>query len=324
MKKSFLTAGIVLGLINTPIVSFATTVTSVEDAQKIEAQYQDETGALLPDDFVSDDERFETDAERLAKTSSDATTGSSTEEIVPETNVYGGYSTYQEYLEATKVDSLTEEQANEGYSINEYGQLENTNEGESYSEVVWGGVNPDDNTGYVTINVTCDTEFHEEAYVYLLNMNTYILYGCNFYEVNDYRTQIALPAGNYIIQGGGLTLDGKGRFYAYAKQFHVEATSTQILEVKLIDTEAIIDASSDSASTETSSIEDANISSIDSTIEVNIPETYVVDDTNELEEQYQFSFQTIFMMILVLASTGFLLYKFAPRKKEHEFRGFDE
>ncbi len=238
---------------------------------------------------------------------------------LPETNVYGGYATYQEYLEATKQTELTQEQIDAGMVLNEYGQVENPNEGEEYNEIIFGGVNPGKNTGYVDIQLATDAEIHEEVYVYVMNMNTYRMYGCNLYEINSYVTQLCLPAGNYIVQEAGLTLDTVGRFYTYNRQFTVERDSTQILEVVLIDSQAAVKQEEEQEQVQPEVTETPQEEEQPQVV----PETTQITAQDELVKKPQVSIFSVVAAILIIVGFFFILYKMFPPKPKHEFKGFD-
>lgn len=261
--------------------------------------------------FIPDDERFKSDAERRAEMSAD----NETYEQPEPGELWGGYSSYQEYLEATKVEELTEEQAAAGYSINEYGHLEEPTEGDAYSEIIMGGVNPGKNTGYVTVTLDTTADIHEEVYVHFMHMGTFKIYGCLLYEINGYQTQICLPTGSYTVHEAGLTLDTVGRFYTYPRQFVVERASTQIIPVSLIDSLEPVDAAETEASIEAPA----------ETVEpVPTPEPVVVtDEPTEPTEK----FHTVEFIITLVILVGILIGLFVWVKKhsmQTQSRGFDE
>ena len=267
------------------------------------------------EEYISDSEYFESEQDRRIEKA----TGEKEEVEEPDKNVFGGYDTYQEYLDSMAADELTQEQIDEGYTINEYGIVEEPTEGDAYNEIIMGGVNPGPNTGYVTFRMQSDAEIHEEVYLTVINMYTFKMYGCNLYEINDYSTQMCLPAGNYMIQEAGLTLDGVGRFYANTRQFTVEKNSTQILDFVLIDSEASTgDVVENKEDTET-----APATEIQPETNTNAPVTTIVVGENE-EENKKFSWAALVFALIIIGAIAFIIYKYAPRNKKHEFRGYDD
>ena len=307
MKYKIVRAGLVLMMCMAPLPVYAaeTATTQME----------------LPEDFVPDDERFESEQDRQKKILESQET---VEETEPETDKWGGYASYQEYLESTKVEGLSEEQIEEGYSVNEYGQPVSPDEkenGEGYTEIIMGGVNPGNNTGYVTIKLSTEAEVHEEIYVHLINLNNFRMYGCNLYEINGYETTICLPAGSYQVQEVAPTLDGAGRFFTYNRQFKVDATQTQILEVAMIDKEAVVEAT-EQQETETPVQEETNIEPVE-TEQVPQPVNTGSSESQE-EEKNNISPLAIFVAVLIIGGAFLALKKLFPEAKKHEFKGFDE
>lgn len=306
----------ILSLLTAMIITLPTIpVMAAEDTSNLEDS--------LPEGYIPDSEKYETDADRQQK----ILDSQETEEITePTTDKWGGYDTYQEYLESTKVDELTEDQAAEGYSINEYGQLVEPDEaenGEAYTEIIMGGVNPGNNTGYVTIRLSTEAEVHEEIYVHLMNLNNFRIYGCNLYEINGYETSICLPAGTYQVQEVAPTLDGAGRFYTYNRQFKVDAASTQILEVAMIDREAAIAAAEEAAST-ASSEETVTQPESSETTNTSMQPIAVGSSNSEETQEKKFPLLALIVMVVIVGGIIIAAKKIFPESKKHEFRGFDE
>lgn len=303
MYKKFLLSALIIGMTLMPAFASETP----------------EGGALstaTPSDYVDDNERFESRKDRDAQMATDSVSNAS----IPDQDIFGGYATYQEYLEATKTDELTDEQAAEGYSINEYGQLETPDQGEAYTEIIMGGVNPGPNTGYVTVKVTSEATLHEEIYVHVMNLNTAKMYGCNVYEINGYMTDLCLPAGNYIIQEAAPTLDAQGRFYTYNRQFKVDKNSTQILEVVLIDSMAKENAATTTAATEEASAVE-QITTNETPEPVN---TIQVGTEVEQETKKSIPWLDIIVAIGVIGGIAVALRKLFPSAPKQHTRGFDE
>ncbi len=190
--------------------------------------------------------------------------------------------------------------------------------------VIMGGVSAGKGTGYVSFLVHVPDTVHEEAYVYVANINSYKSYGVYVYEVNNYSTVICLPFGTYTVLEGGLTSDIRGLFYAENKTFTVK------------DGPNIVDITINSFATQESEGTDSNY--IDDKVpeEPSMPENpddinYQANETrseqqNEpaIEHENKSSVRTIFFSILFItvpSVTVFLVWKkFAKRVP----KGFDD
>lgn len=146
---------------------------------------------------------------------------------------------YEAYLASLEAEEgvLTPEEEAAGYVLidgQKYSPEEIT--GDSGSEDVhYGSVQASADTGYITFVASVPEYIHEEAYVNIINMNTYKLYGCKLYEVNGYSAQLCVPAGIYMINEGGLSADTVHRFYVNESQFQVKSGSQQTVVFEIVD-----------------------------------------------------------------------------------------
>ena len=171
--------------------------------------------------------------------------------------------------------------------------------------------------GYVKIEMTTDSDIHEEVYVYVMHMGSYKIYGCHLYEINEYSSQLCLPAGEYILEQAGLTLDGKGRFYSDVKQFTVERAGTTILKFELKDKDMLV---KDMATSDSSGIEEDASAGVDASIDNAIPEKQVITDK---APERKVSISSIIFFIIFIGIIIYGVYRFAPRNKKNT-RGFDD
>ena len=149
---------------------------------------------------------------------------------------------YQKYLHSLEdkennPDTLTPEEEVAGYQIIDgVKRSPESLKGDFGSEVNFGGVTPNANTGYVNFFTQLPEYVHENAYVIVMNLNTGAMFGCRTYEINGFQAQICLPAGIYMISEGGLSSDSVGRFYALSQQFQVKSGSQQTIVAEIADT----------------------------------------------------------------------------------------
>lgn len=61
--------------------------------------------------------------------------------------------------------------------------------------------------GYVTFKGHVNPEILEDIYIGFFNMDTYEEYAYYLYKINDYKTSVELPAGNYFLADGGIPTD---------------------------------------------------------------------------------------------------------------------
>lgn len=177
---------------------FGPDVKTGEDGKPV---YVDENGeeheVELSEDFknyVDDDERFESEPERRARINQMA----------------------QEYDD--DYEPPTKEQEGEG---------------DTAYDVIIGGVTPNKKTGYLTVHADVPVNVHEEVYLYFIHMGTMKEYGIYLYEINDYTDSLCLPAGNYMVEEGGLSLDAAARYFAVQRQFRIEPCETTTLTVTI-------------------------------------------------------------------------------------------
>lgn len=123
-----------------------------------------------------------------------------------------------------RIDQMAQEDGNK-VPAQDYG------EGDAPDDVKIGGVAPDDRTGYLTIHADVPVNVHEEVYVYFMHMGTMKEYGIYLYEINNYSGSLCLPAGNYMVEEGGLSLDSSNKYFAVTRQFRIEPCETAELEV---------------------------------------------------------------------------------------------
>lgn len=61
--------------------------------------------------------------------------------------------------------------------------------------------------GYVTFVGHVNPEIQENIYISFFNMKTYDEYAYYVYQINDYKTSVELPAGDYFLGEGGVPTD---------------------------------------------------------------------------------------------------------------------
>lgn len=184
-----------------------------------------ETGSEAPDPLAEGEVSMEGDAP---------------EAISPEEQ-YDLQEAYREYLASleaaeTSGETLSAEEEAAGYQI--IGGVKYSPEelsGDANEEVIFGGVQPGTNTGYVNFFTELPEYVHENAYVIVMNLNTGDMYGCRTYEINNFQAQICLPSGIYMISEGGLSMDTTGRFYALNQQFQVKSGGQETVVAKIVD-----------------------------------------------------------------------------------------
>ena len=202
------------------------------------------------------------------------------------------------------------------YDKNETSKLPN-------DTVIMGGVSAGKGTGYVSFLVHVPDTVHEEAYVYVANINSYKSYGVYVYEVNNYSTVICLPFGTYTVLEGGLTSDIRGLFYAENKTFTVK------------DGPNIVDITINSFAQESEST-DANY------IDDKVPEEPSIqenpNDINDqangtrneqqnervIEHENKSSVRTIFFSILFITVPSVIVFLVWKKFAKHVQKGFDD
>lgn len=78
----------------------------------------------------------------------------------------------------------------------------------------------------------------DPSYVTLLNENNYRSYQALMYPEDNYTATVALPSGMYIYMDCSLTTDPDSRFWAETHEVSVEAGTSQIVEITLLDSGA--------------------------------------------------------------------------------------
>lgn len=271
-----------------------------------------------------DDTAFETDAERAKRLANEAKSdnsaaGSATQ---PEKNIYGGYSSYQEYLNSLKASTLTSEQAAEGMTIIDGNLYSSEDAAGDDGPIIFGGVNPSSHTGYVSFKMDVPDGIHEVAYITVMNMNTYKQYGCNVYEANGWETQMCLPQGIYIISDAGLSADAASRYFADTRQFEVNSGSNNVIEFELLDQQQLIENQKKASDSSSSS---ATQTQITATTGVTGAGGNAIAQQNTTVKKGNI----VSKLINVVIFTGipllvlFILYK-KTKKKSHKHNGSEE
>lgn len=198
--------------------------------------------ASAPQENAETAESNETSAETAAARETLAVSTEMTErESAPTLSENEKVESYAEYLrnEETANWTLTPSEEAAGYEVY-YGHKYKAGEmrsDDTGGDVIYGGIWPNEKSGYITVCGILPDYIHETAYVHVFNLNTYEVYGVMLYEGNHYSAQICVPSGVYMVIEGGLVEDKYGRFYAPHTQFNVRTASTQIVSVQIIDSE---------------------------------------------------------------------------------------
>lgn len=204
--------------------------------------------------------------------------------------------------------------------------------------VTIGGVASTKGTGFITIAAQVPSTVHEEAYVYVTNINTYKQYGVYLYEVNNYSTVICLPTGTYIVSEGGLTADIRGNFFADTKSFTVNSGSNMVIVGIHSFDEYEDDAEENTEEAESSEKEDTSETPTmaeNAAAETSVQEEYYDTDETDQSQNYSSDNQvaqqgsvynikniilSILFVLIPLAGVFFAWKKFGNQQS----RGFDD
>lgn len=206
--------------------------------------------------------------------------------------------------------------------------------------VIIGGVAATKGTGFITIAAQVPSTVHEEAYVYVTNINTYKQYGVYLYEVNNYSTVICLPTGTYVVSEGGLTADIRGNFFADTKSFTVNSGSNMVVvEIHSYD-EYKDDAKTESGeqSSDTTTEEETEIGSTvtenaaaETTVQAGYYDTDETDpsqdhikDQQTSRQEPEHNIKNIVLSILFTLIPLAIVFIIWKKYGTHQFRGFDE
>ena len=85
--------------------------------------------------------------------------------------------------------------------------------------------------GYLTVVAHVNADITDTVYIQFFNKDTYQEYAYYLYAINDYKTNIELKAGNYMISGGGVIEDTKGLYPIEEKEFVIQPANATYLEV---------------------------------------------------------------------------------------------
>lgn len=100
--------------------------------------------------------------------------------------------------------------------------------GASKNGIHYGGVATSSDTGFVTFKAEVPTGVHDDAYINLINMNTYEEYQIVLYEANKWSTTVSLPDAAYIMDTSGLVTDSAKRYWTERLRFNVTAGSSTV------------------------------------------------------------------------------------------------
>jgi hypothetical protein len=252
LKKSSVLMAICPLIMSNALYANANTLNSTQTSTQVnQAQL-----SISQTSNADDDSRFENDSQRNARIVSEANAeNTSAHDLMTETisnaDNFHGYATYKEYMKAQKAKAENDRKTASQDTSTETGDAD---------EVIYGGVNPSDHTGYVTFRLTVPDGIHEVAYINVMNMNTYKVYGCDLYEVNDWETQMSLPQGIYIVQEADLVADCASRFYTDTRQFEVDSGSNQVITCELHDSSRTSTSAVSTTSTEAANAGTAAVS----------------------------------------------------------------
>ena len=107
--------------------------------------------------------------------------------------------------------------------------------GSAGNSVIYGGVEPAGNTGYMTFHAVVPSTIHGSVYLVVINTATTQAYGVVMGEINAFSQMVCLPAGEYIVNAGGVTGDAEGRYYFSAEQVYVYANTSSLYSIRLRD-----------------------------------------------------------------------------------------
>lgn len=228
---------------------------------------------------------------------------------------------YSEYLESIENDEQSQNPSSD----------EMAEEGDLGEEVIFGGITPGTNTGYVNVFTELPEYVHENAYAIILNLNTGEMYGCRTYEVNGFQAQICVPAGIYMISEGGLSSDSVGRFYAMNQQFQVKPGSQQTIIAKIVDTKPELadqaypenEATGNNDETNNNYTEPESQSEITEKPKATLEETASQDNKkSETSKKSSIALTIVLTVLFTVIPLGILAGIYVLTKKRK--RGFDE
>ena len=84
--------------------------------------------------------------------------------------------------------------------------------------------------GYVTFVGHVNPEIQEDIYISFFNMRTYDEYAYYVYQINDYKTSVEIPAGDYFLGEGGIPTDVMCNYPIENVQFTVEPNQATIVD----------------------------------------------------------------------------------------------
>ena len=84
--------------------------------------------------------------------------------------------------------------------------------------------------GYISMRAYCAASINETIYVKFMDLSSYKYYAYYLYPLNDFKTCMEVPAGNYIIVDGGPLYDTTNLYPVEEKSFQVQPNGATYVE----------------------------------------------------------------------------------------------
>lgn len=188
--------------------------------------------------------------------------------------------------------------------------------GSSKDGIHYGGVPTSSDTGFVTFKAELPTGVHDDAYVNLINMNTYEEYQIVLYEANGWSTTVSLPDANYVMDTSGLVTDFNNRYWSDRLRFKVTAGSSTVQA--LLFNDSMVETSASVEDTEFESIKEATGETEETTI------TYeTVSDSPIVKMNQKIPVWNTVILFLLVMIPLIAIAIYAAKKKKPRKGGFD-